>query len=96
MFLLRVGIRLPQGAIIACTQKSWHMRLLIFRGSNQNQRKNGPESKCEACSILQEARLNGYYVDNDAEAVIDFDKHRPATAFDHDSTLVVAMELSGK
>ena len=25
-----------------------------------------------------------------------FDAHRPATAFDHDSTLVVAMELSGK
>src|SRR3984957_7154125 len=24
-----------------------------------------------------------------------FDAHRPATAFDHDSTLVVAMELSG-
>src|SRR5271156_3686944 len=25
-----------------------------------------------------------------------FDAHRPATAFDHDSTLVLAMELSGK
>src|SRR5271170_7254221 len=25
-----------------------------------------------------------------------FDAHRPATAFDHDSTLVVAMVLSGK
>src|ERR1700730_17204278 len=25
-----------------------------------------------------------------------FDAHRPATAFEHDSTLVVAMELSGK
>ena len=25
-----------------------------------------------------------------------FDAPRPATAFDHDSTLVVAMELSGK
>ena len=25
-----------------------------------------------------------------------FDAHRPATVFDHDSTLVVAMELSGK
>ena len=25
-----------------------------------------------------------------------FDSHKPATAFDHDSTLVVAMELSGK
>ena len=25
-----------------------------------------------------------------------FDAHRPATAFDYDSTLVVAMELSGK
>ena len=25
-----------------------------------------------------------------------FDAHRPATAFDHDSTLVVALELSGK
>ena len=25
-----------------------------------------------------------------------FNAHRPATAFDHDSTLVVAMELSGK
>src|SRR6202451_1245080 len=25
-----------------------------------------------------------------------FDAHRPATAFDHDSTLVAAMELSGK
>ena len=24
-----------------------------------------------------------------------FDAHRPATAFDHDSTLVVAMEFSG-
>jgi hypothetical protein len=28
----------------------------IFWGSNQNQRKNGPESKCETCSILQEPR----------------------------------------
>jgi hypothetical protein len=27
----------------------------IFRGSNQNQRTNGPESKCETFSILQEA-----------------------------------------
>ncbi len=25
-----------------------------------------------------------------------FDPHGPATAFDHDSTLVAAMELSGK
>ena len=25
-----------------------------------------------------------------------FDSHRPATAFEHDSTLVVALELSGK
>ncbi len=25
-----------------------------------------------------------------------FDAHQPATVFDHDSTLVVAMELSGK
>jgi transposase len=34
---------------------------------------------------------------DESEPMIDFfDAHRPATAFDHDSTLVVVMELSGK
>src|ERR1700688_3313926 len=45
----------------AAADKPSPTRLLqnpIFRGSNQNQRRNEPESKCETCSILQEAQFD--------------------------------------